>query len=90
VALIEGLALRRPAPSIAHVHRQVVGAAVARGWAAPSYRTVHAIVSGLDRGMVTLAHDGPVRYRERFELVAGLSPRGRYAERDLAGRPHGA
>jgi putative transposase len=88
VALIEGLALRRAAPSIAHVHRQVVGAAVARGWAAPSYRTVHAIVSGLDRGMVTLAHDGPVRYRERFELVYRRG--GRYAERDLAGRPHGA
>jgi putative transposase len=30
---------------------------------------VRAIVAAIDRGMVTLAHEGPVRYRERFELV---------------------
>ena len=26
-------------------------------------------MAAIDRGMVTLAHEGPVRYRERFELV---------------------
>jgi len=30
VALIEGMALRRPAPSIAHVHRQTITIAAAR------------------------------------------------------------
>jgi putative transposase len=69
VALIEGMALRRPAPSIAHVHRQAVTAAAARDWPAPSYSTVRAIVAAIDPGMATLAHEGPVRYRERFELV---------------------
>lgn len=69
VALIEGMALRRPAPSIAHVHRQATTAAAANGWPIPSYSTVRAIVTAIDRGMVTLAHEGPVRYRERFELV---------------------
>src|SRR5215212_6703255 len=69
VALIEGMALRRPAPSIAHVHRHATAAASVNGWPIPSYSTVRAIVAAIDRGMVTLAHEGPVRYRERFELV---------------------
>jgi putative transposase len=30
---------------------------------------VHAVVRALDPGLVVLAHDGPVRYRERYELV---------------------
>lgn len=68
-ALIEVTALRRPAPSIAHVHRQTSTIAMARGWPVPSYGTVRAIVGAIDPGMATLAHDGPVRYRERFELV---------------------
>jgi putative transposase len=69
VGLTGGMALRRPAPSIAHVHRQATTAAAARGWPIPSYGTVRAIVGALDHGMVTLAHEGPARYRERFELV---------------------
>ena len=35
----------------------------------PSYSTVYGIVGGLDPGLVTLAHDGPARYRDRYELV---------------------
>jgi len=69
VELIEGLALCRPAPPIAFMHRQVVDVAREHGWPAPSYATVHAVVRALDPGLVVLAHDGPVRYRERFELV---------------------
>jgi putative transposase len=69
VELIEGLALRRPAPPIAFIHRQVGDAAREQGWPAPSYATVHAVVRALDPGLVVLAHDGPVRYRERYELV---------------------
>ena len=40
VALVEGLALRRPRSSIAHLHRQAVALAVERGWTEPSYGTV--------------------------------------------------
>lgn len=69
VALIEGLALRRPAPSAAHVHRRVRSIAAARGWPVPSYATVRSITTALDDGLVTLAHDGPAAYRDRFELV---------------------
>lgn len=69
VELIEGLALRRPAPPVAYIHRQATAVARASGWPAPSYATVYAIVRALDPGLLVLAHDGPVRYRERFELV---------------------
>jgi putative transposase len=40
-----------------------------RGWRAPSYGTVHAILSCLDPAMVTLALDGPVAYRDCYELI---------------------
>lgn len=69
VALVEGLALRRPPPRITTIHRRAGEVAAAHGWAAPAYATVHAIVTGLDPGLVTLARDGPVAYRDRFELV---------------------
>lgn len=69
VALVEGLALRRPRPSVATVARQVAVAAGEHGWPVPSYSTVHAIVTGLDPHLVTLAHDGPVALRDRYELV---------------------
>jgi putative transposase len=67
--LIEGLALRRPAPSIAAVHRLVVEVAGAHGWPVPSYSRVYDIVRRLDPALVTLAHEGAKRYREVYDLV---------------------
>jgi len=67
--LVEGLALRRPAPSIAAVHRLVAEVARAHGWPAPSYGRVYDIVRSLDPALVTLAHEGAKRYREVFDLV---------------------
>ena len=49
-ALIEGLALRKPRPSVAALHREVAKIAAEREIAAPSYATVHAIVRGLQSG----------------------------------------
>lgn len=69
VAVIEGIALQRPRPSAATVHRRALQVAERQGWAAPSYATVHAIVRALDPAMVTLAHDGDKRYRETFDLI---------------------
>ena len=69
VQLIEGLALRRPPPQVAEVHRCVVGVARQRGWPMPSYTTVRRVIAGLDPGLATLAHHGPAVYRDRFELV---------------------
>lgn len=69
VALIEGLALRQPRPSTTTITRQVARVAVEHGWPAPSYSTVRSIVAGLDPHLLTLAHDGPAAFRDRFELV---------------------
>lgn len=69
VALIEGLALRRPSPSVATIARRAAQAAAEHGWPAPSYSTAYAIVSGLDPALVTLAVEGPAAFRDRHELV---------------------
>ena len=69
VDLVEGLALRRPRLSAAAIHRQVAALAVERGWAVPSYATVHAILHDLDPAMVTLAQDGSAAWRDRYEMI---------------------
>jgi putative transposase len=67
--LIEGLALRRPPPTIATVHRQAAEVAREQGWAAPGYAAVYDIVQSIDPAMATLAHLGSRRYKEVFDLV---------------------
>jgi putative transposase len=67
--LVEGLALRTPAPSAAHVHRQVIAVAEREGWPVPSYSSVYAIIRSIDPAMATLAHEGSKRYKEVFDLV---------------------
>ena len=69
VALVEGMALKRPRSSAAAIHRRIGAAAKAQGWRVPSYSAVHAIIAALDPGMMTLAQDGPAAFRDRFELV---------------------
>ena len=69
VAVVEGMALKRPRSSAATIHRRIGAAANAQGWPIPSYGTVHAIIAALDRGMMTLAQDRPAAFRDRFELV---------------------
>ena len=51
VGVVEGLALNRPAPTTAFIHRRVADAAPARGWPVPSYSTVRSIVAGIDPGL---------------------------------------
>ncbi len=67
--LIEGLALRRPQPSIATIHRQVGALALTQGWKPPSYSLVYALVRRLDPALVTLAQAGTKVYRQRFDLL---------------------
>jgi putative transposase len=69
VAVVEGLALKRPPPTAAFVHRRVADIAPTRGWPAPSYSTVRSIIAAIDPGLRTLALDGDTAYRDRFELV---------------------
>jgi putative transposase len=52
--LIEGLALRRPPPKAAEVHRAAAKIAQDRGWPTPSYQIVRRIVLGLNRGLLAL------------------------------------
>jgi len=69
VAVIEGLALGKPRLSAAAIHRRVSVMAAAQAWPVPSYSTVYEITRALDPALITLAHDGPAVYRDRFELI---------------------
>lgn len=69
IAFIERLALTRPRPSIATLHRLTVSEAHRLNCPSPSYATVRDIIAALDPGLVTLALDGPTAYRVRYELV---------------------
>lgn len=69
VAAIEGLALGKPRLSAAAIHRRISKMAETEAWPVPSYAAVHAITRALDPALVTLAHDGPAVYRDRFELI---------------------
>jgi putative transposase len=69
VAFTERLALTRPRPSLATLHRLVLAEARRRALPAPSYSTVRDIVQSLDPALVTLALEGPASYRDRHELV---------------------
>jgi putative transposase len=67
--LIEGLALQRPPPSAASIHRRIAPIALHHGWPVPSYRSVAELIRQLDPALVMLAHQGPKVYRETFDLI---------------------
>lgn len=69
VEAIEALALRRPAPTAAFIHRRVGDIAHQRGLSSPSYSTVRAVIAAIDPGLRTLAQEGGAAYRDKFELV---------------------
>jgi putative transposase len=69
VALVEGMALRKPRPSIAAMHRRMTALATQRNWTPPSYGSVYGIVRRLSPAMVTLAQEGPAAFRTRYELI---------------------
>lgn len=69
VRLIEGLALTRPRPAAATIHRLITQSATARALRVPSYGVVRQIVQDLDPAMVTLALEGAASYRDKHELV---------------------
>ncbi|MCZ2405004.1 DDE-type integrase/transposase/recombinase [Paenarthrobacter sp. Z7-10] len=69
IETIEALALRRPEPSSAFIHRRVSDIARDRGLAGPSYSSVRMVIAALDPGLRTLAQQGDAAYRDRFEVV---------------------
>ena len=69
VQVIEGMALRKPRPSIAAMHRRMTALATQHQWRPPSYGSVYGIVRQLSPAMVTLAQDGPAAFRDCYELI---------------------
>ncbi|CAN5800543.1 Mu transposase C-terminal domain-containing protein [soil metagenome] len=69
VEVIEGLALCKPPPSVASIHRRITTLAVAQKSAPPSYSSVYAIVRSLNPALVVLAQEGEAAFRDRFELI---------------------
>src|SRR2546421_8025360 len=67
--VIEGLALRKPPPTVSFVHRQVRDVALRYGWPVPPYSSVYRVIKSLDPALVTLAHDGSKTYRTTFDLL---------------------
>ena len=63
------MALLKPPPSIATIHRRITGLAGNAGWREPSYGSVRSIVGGIDPAMATLAHEGAAAFRDKYELV---------------------
>jgi putative transposase len=69
IELIEGMALKKPRPSVATIHRRVTAIAEAKNWPVPSLGSVHSVARALDPAMVMLAQDGAAAYRDRFEMI---------------------
>ena len=69
VQMVEALALHKPAPSIATIHRKVAALATAQGRHVPSYDVVHDIVRQLDPALVTLVHADSKAYSDTFDLL---------------------
>ena len=67
--LIEGLALRKPPPTVALVYRQVRDVAQRHGWPVPNYHRVYRIIKQLDPALLTLAHEGSQTYRTTYDLL---------------------
>jgi putative transposase len=63
------MALRRPPPRAAEVHRAILAVPAEKDWPAPSYPVVRDIIAALDRGLLAMAHHGPEAYRNEMELV---------------------
>jgi putative transposase len=69
VALIEGLSLSSPRPSVATITRRIAAMTGEHGWVPVSYGVIRSIVACISPDVVTLAHEGDVAYRDKYELV---------------------
>src|SRR5699024_10327692 len=67
--LSEGFALTKSQMSSTMITRKAQAKATPRGWLIVSYSTVRSIVTALDPGMFTLAHQGSAAYRDNYEMI---------------------
>jgi transposase len=67
--LVEGLALQKPKPSMASIHRKIVKIAETKNWRKPSYTTIRNIIKGIKPSVITLAHEGDKAYKDKYDLL---------------------
>lgn len=67
--VIEGLALKKPKPSMASVQRQAAEISTRYGWPEPTYRQVRGIIGRLDPALASLAHEGAAGYKQVHDLI---------------------
>ena len=67
--LTKALALSKPKLSITTIQRKVKKLALQKKKPVPKYNVIYDIVSNLDPSLMTLAHEGSVVYRNKYELI---------------------
>jgi len=67
--MVTALALQKPKLSITTIHYKISQEAKQRGIVPPSYSVVYDMVSKLDPALLTLAHEGSVAYRDKYEII---------------------
>lgn len=67
-ALVRDLAIKRPRPPVAAIHRKVQAIAITEGHRAPSYSVVARIVRAIPAARIAVTSD-PATYRDNYELV---------------------
>lgn len=68
-ALIEGMLLTKPAPSIAALRRNLAKVCEKESWPLPSYGVIYDIARNLDPALITLALQGVKAYKDSYDLV---------------------
>lgn len=68
-AVVKALALSKPRLSITTIHRKVCRIAEQAGKPTPKYNVVYDIVTKLNPALQTLALEGSVAYRDKYELI---------------------
>lgn len=66
---IEGLALRRPALSVATIRRETMIMAEKLNEPIPSYSTVYRLIRQLEPGLLVMAHEGTKAYSDNFDFL---------------------
>jgi len=67
--LTKALALSKPKLSITTIQRKVKKLAQEKEKPIPKYNVIYNIVSNLKPSLLTLAHEGSVAYRDKYELI---------------------
>lgn len=67
--LVEALVLKKPAVTLAAIHRKVCEVAKRKGLSEPTYRVVWLIAQQIDPGLIKLAHEGTKAYNQEYELI---------------------